>query len=450
MNDSVVLMVDDKKRDLMLASMIAYALRQRNIPCHLEPLEAYRAVLAAYRPRMIIFNHLVASHLVQYSKRLAEMGVLTGVLLNEGLCYDDEERLYNAGKHHKGAHIDIFFSWNQPMKDSLIQTGFGQATRIEVAGPPRFDTYFAPWSQLFPRTPSKERPHVLVCTNLGLTKFHDLPRNQVEQFFSQWNERIPAYKDYDSLIESHYRSSQRIFDYLNAIVKARRYRLTVRPHPRENLERYQDWLQQLEPEDQQWVKLDSDSNITQLLFNCDLHISCENCTTAMEAWIAKKPTVELVFDRHPVLYAPFFAALQPLCDDPAHLVHTIETQLQNPEQSSYRQGRQQHLQKWCNSPQGTSIQTIADIIADLLKQHPRPNWSRLRWNDFRRGWKLKMLQALGIPYHVDPFLPLKKMFFPKTYAIKLGVYQKSIRPSDVRRMQTLLKKTLGQKCRKNI
>ncbi|MFH1067920.1 MAG: hypothetical protein V1746_08495, partial [bacterium] len=252
---------------------------------------------------------------------------------------------------------------------------------------------------------------------------------------------IPIYKDYYSLIESHYRSSQRIFDYLNAIIKSRRYRLTVRPHPREKLKRYQNWLEQLEPEDRQWVQLDSESNITQLLFNCDLRISCENCTTAMEAWIAKKPTVELVFDRHPVLYAPFFAELQPLCDDPARLVNTIEAQLQNPEQSSYLQGRQRHLQKWCNVPRGTSIQTIANLIADLLKQRPRPDWSHLRWNDFRRGWKLKILQALGIPYHVDPFLPLKKIFLAKKYTMKHGIYQKSIRPADVHRMQALLKKT---------
>lgn len=435
-------MVDDKKRDLVVASMIAHALAQRNITCHLEPLEAYRAVLAAYRPQMIVFNHLTASHLVKYSKRLAEMGVLTAVLLNEGLCYDDEERLYNAGKHHTTAHIDMFFSWNQPMKDSLIQLGFGNSTKIEVTGPPRFDTYFTPWSKLFPVEPRAQnsRPRVLVCTNFGLTKFHDLPKEQVDQFFSPWSSRLETYRDYWGLVNSHYNSSRRIFDYLNALVQSHRFHLTIRPHPRENLKLYHAWMKNLNEKDRAWVRLDNTSNITQAMFDCDVHISCENCTTAMEAWIAGKPTVELVFDRHPVLYAPFFAELQPLCDDPVLLPEIVEAQLKNPEQTSYRAGRKKHLARWCNAPEGKSIQKIADLIAEALRNQKSPDWSQLNWNDFRRAWKLKLFKMLGLAYHFDPLLPLKKILAPHKYAMKFGVYQKAIKPSHVRYMQKELEK----------
>lgn len=442
---NIVFMVDDKKRDLMVATMIAQALRQHHIVCHLEPLEAYRAVLAAYRPRMIVFNHLTASHLVHYSKRLAKMGVLTAVLLNEGLCYDDEERLYNAGKHHKGAHIDMFFSWNEPMKDALVQTGFGASTKIEVTGPPRFDTYFKPWSKLFESSQmaANSRPRILVCTNFGLAKFYHLPKEQVDQFFSPWSSRLPTYRDYWSLLESHDRSSRRIFDYLNALVKSQCFQITIRPHPRENLALYQDWMEHLDENDKPWVRLDNETNITQAILNCDLHISCENCTTAMEAWIAGKPTVELIFDRHPVLYAPFFAELQPLCDDPARLPEIIEMQLKNPEQPAYREGRKKHLQKWCNSPEGQSVPQIADLIASALAKQPTPDWSLLHWNDFRRAWKLKALKMLGLPYHFDPLLPLKKIFFPSKYIMKMDVYRKAIRPSDVHKFREELENTLN-------
>src|SRR5258706_9352795 len=85
-----VLLVDSKTRDLPVAALIAHHLNALGVDCFLEPLEAYRAVLGAYRPQLILFNHLTASHLVDYSKRLAQMGVLTAVLPNEGILYDSE------------------------------------------------------------------------------------------------------------------------------------------------------------------------------------------------------------------------------------------------------------------------------------------------------------------------------------------------------------------------
>ena len=144
-----MLLVDSKTRDLPVAALIAHHLDALGVDCLLEPLEAYRAVLAAHRPDMIIFNHLTASHLVKFSQRLAEMGVLTAVLSNEGINYDPDDLKFNSGKHHTGAHIDWFFCWNEPHRQALLELGFGESTRIEVVGVPRFDFYAEPWSRAF-------------------------------------------------------------------------------------------------------------------------------------------------------------------------------------------------------------------------------------------------------------------------------------------------------------
>jgi len=117
--NNVVILVDSKTRDLDVATLIAFHLRKLGVECHLEPLEADRAVAAAYRPAMIVFNHLTASHLVAYSKRLAEMGVLTAVLPNEGIQYDDDASRFYAGRHHNGAHIDYFFCWNERHRETI-------------------------------------------------------------------------------------------------------------------------------------------------------------------------------------------------------------------------------------------------------------------------------------------------------------------------------------------
>ena len=60
----------------------------------------------------------------------------------------------------------------------------------------------------------------------------------------------------------------------------------------------------------------ADTNITALILACDLEISCETCTTALESWIARKPTIELVLQKHPVFYHPDIARLNATCHDP--------------------------------------------------------------------------------------------------------------------------------------
>src|SRR6185295_9956286 len=137
------------------------------VQCHLEPLESYRGALAAYRPEMIIFNHLTASHLVAYSKRLAEMGVLTAVLTNEGITYDRDLLRFIVGSHHTTAHVDYFLSWNGQMKQAMEELGVNRDARVEVVGIPRFDFYAKPWSKLFeqPRPAGETLPRVLFCTN---------------------------------------------------------------------------------------------------------------------------------------------------------------------------------------------------------------------------------------------------------------------------------------------
>lgn len=443
----VVMLVDNKKRDLMVAALVAYQLKLRNVECFLEPLEAYRGSLAAHRPHMMIFNHLVASHLVDYSKRIGNMGVLTSVLLNEGLCYGDEERNFNAGKHHKGAHIDYFFCWNQPLKDAMERYGFGQQTKIEVVGPARYDFYSPPWSAIFNdyQWPlNNGRPKLLVCSNFGLAPFYYLPKSEAEKFFSAWTNRIPTYRDWWGLVEINKRAQDKFLIYLRTILESKKFDVILRPHPGEDVGFYRRWIATLPPDLQKEIPIEEYANITSLILACDVQVGCENCNTTMESWIAGKPTVELIFERHPVYYSPEVAKLSPNCDDPAKVVDAIEHELANPKQESYQAGRQAHLTKWCNSPSGKATGKVADIIAERIANHPEPDWSKLDATDRRRAMKLKAMQSIGHAYHYKPFLSLRSKLFGGRHQLKSYVYQKSIRPKDVRNAMALLESRLGQ------
>ena len=92
----VVYLVDNKNRDLMGASLIAHYIRESGHECFLEPLEAYQAALGAHKPHLMIFNHLLASHLAAYSRRLNSLGIKVAVLSNEGILYDKDVLDFNS------------------------------------------------------------------------------------------------------------------------------------------------------------------------------------------------------------------------------------------------------------------------------------------------------------------------------------------------------------------
>jgi len=440
------MLVDNKRRDLMVAALLAHHLEERGAVCHLEPLEAYQGVLGAHRPDLIIVNHLLAPHLVHYSQRLRDLGVLVAVLPNEGILYDENVLEFNAGKHYNGAHIDLFFCWNEVHKRALEKQGFGGRTHIEVIGVPRFDFYFAPWSSVFDLQPKSDdgRRRVLFCTNFVFAKFHDLPKMEADRFFGQWKDKIAAYRDYWSMVEVNHRARQKMFTFLEELARQTQFDVVLRPHPSEEIAIYRRWLDGLKPEQRQRFTLDQETNITQLILSCDLEISCETCTTALESWIAKKPTVELVLEKHPVFFHPHIAALNATCDRAEQLVDVIGKELSS-SRAAVEGGRAGHLAKWCHSPNGTSTGQMAEAIVREISDHPRPDWSKLAANDRRRAMKLRLMNRFGQAYHFDPLLPIKSRLFKSRYQLKSFSYRKSIMPRDVTEARARIERGLEGK-----
>jgi surface carbohydrate biosynthesis protein len=426
-------LVDNRRRDLDSAALIGRHLNSFGVECFLEPLEAFRAVLGAYRPGMIIFNHLMAGHLVEWSKRLADVGVLTAVLSNEGMYLHPEDMLFNSGRFHPEGHLDHFYCWNEQHRASLQREDAYKQTQIEVVGVPRFDFYFEPWSRAVCQLTVgvRARPRILACTNFALSKFWELPRARGDKFFSGWASRLSRYADYWGAIESHWKSQRRFLEYIASLVTTGQYDLVLRPHPSEDPSIYQKWLAALPASSRARTTLDGESNISALILGCDLEISGESCTTAVESWIAGKPNIELVFDRHPMLYSAERSRGNVQCERPADLPGMVEGELACPERPELREIRRRYLEKWCATPDGNACRRVAEIAAAAVKSKTPANWSKLRANDYRRALKLRATRSVGLAYHFDPLLPAKSWLFKRRYAIREFAYDKAIKPGDV-------------------
>lgn len=440
----VVLLVDNKRRDLLSAALIAHHLRQHGLQPFIEPLEAWRAVLSAYRPDVIVLNHLLASHLTDYSARLARLGVKVVVLPNESLFYNLDVMRFNCRRYRDNVHVDLYFSWNEIQRECIAQSGY-ENTRIKVVGNPKFDFYFEPWSKMF-RPPLKKhsRPQILLCTSFGLATFFELPRAEADKLFDIWRKHIPIYERYWEAIEANHRARARVLDFADAILGSDKYDLILRPHPGEPSQFYERWMESLSPTLRQNLHFARNEAIYSLIQACDLEISCETCTTAVESWLCAKPTIELVFDKHPMFYHPEFARLNIECGEPEKIVGEIERQLAHPGQPDFTEARLEHLRKWCFSPNGTSCEQIANALAGVAGE-ARPNFrGAFDFNDRRRGVKLKTFAALGLPCNFDPLLRLKRRLKPAAYAEKSRAYEKTIWPSDVQSAAAAIASCLGQ------
>jgi surface carbohydrate biosynthesis protein len=443
----VVLLVDNKRRDLMVAGLIAYQLDQIGIDCALEPLEATFAILAAYKPDMVIFNHLSASHLVRYSHRLRKLGVLVAVLPNEGLIYKDEIRDFIALSSHNDAHVDIYFCWNEPLARSIQKSNPAYEDSIRIVGIPRFDFYCKPWSILYKnKEKNTGRPKLLVCTNYVFAHYHELPPEEGARLFGDWASRVALYKDYRGAIATHHANRQRLFSFLTPLLATKLYDVILRPHPNETASWYTARIRELPEALQSFIRLEADRNITDLILNCDLEISMDTCTTALESWIANKPTIDLDMQHHPMLTNEIVRPLNVHCWDPDDLPNLVAEALAEPMQSAYAEKRASHLQHWCHRSDGTATEAVTHAIRDAIaKRGPNPKLSEnLSLTDRRKGLKLKALRAFNLPYNWSPFLRWRAITSPGKAAIKHSIYAKTITPSDVHHVRRIFADTFDR------
>ena len=319
------------------------------------------------------------------------------------------------------AHVDHFLCWNRMHRDALVAESKEKARNVHVVGVPRFDFYFEPWSRLQPPAPPKSKlPRVLVCTNFVLTWFIEEDANRKTSYGGS-NATAATLRDYGGTVEAHQRGRARLLDYLDALVDDGRYEVVLRPHPNEEHSFYQRWIDGLSPARRARLLYEPRGSITSLILSCDLEISCESCTTAIESWVARKPTIALLFEKHPMLYRRQFGSLNYTCEDPRELPDLVARHLAMPDQAEKNELRAQHLEKWAATPDGLAAWRIARIVADAVSTKEPADWSKLTFNDWRRAMRLKLMQGIGHAYHFDA------LAVAQTAAIPRPIYRKGSR-----------------------
>jgi surface carbohydrate biosynthesis protein len=437
----VVILVDNKTRDLFGACLLGRYLEQLGFEVVYEPLEATFAVLAAHRPDVIVFNHLSASHLVRYSHRLRDLGVHVAVMMNEGIAYTQEQIDFLAIKTHKNAHVDVFLCWSKPFADSLHT--HRPDINAPIVGIPRFDGYFEPFRSVYRRRMQTHpgKTELLVCTNYVLAKYHEMPPEEADKLLADWSKSIDALKEYHTTCAVSHRNRSKLFSYLEPLLADGRYHVNLRPHPNEDRGFYLGEIEKLPDALRENLTFRPDENIAELICACDLEISMDSCTTARDSWIAGKPTIELPMEPDPAL-TNRFEGLNVDCMSPDEIVRLVEENLQTVDPKAIAL-RKEHLDLWFGAPDGQASRRAAEAVLASVQSHPRPDWSRLTFSERRKGLKLKLLRLFGQPYGWNPVREMQRFIGDPTLQPYNIRKKKTVRPQDVAEMRSFIRQAFG-------
>ncbi len=424
----LVILVDQKRRDLPMAALLAHHVEQAGVECLLEPVQAWKACVACDRPDMVMLSGLFAESSIAYSRRLHELGVKIALLPNEGVFYEEEYIQYATYRHHSQAWADLYLGWNDTMTDGVRQNlgKTNPAIRCETTGCPRFDFNFPPLRQRLP--PPAERT-LLVCTNFGFAHYYTEDRSRSEEMFAALKGKVKVLEDGWALVEDNWRSQQKMFVFMNRLLEQSGVRIIFKPHPNEYLGDYDRWMATLPPEHRQRIEFARDAYIWEVLPKCDLLLNCETCITSVEAWMVGLPVMELWFNKKPPFYSPEISQWNPGCSEPDQIIARIQEVLAGPADPALQAGRSDHLHRYYGDPQGTTARRIARIIAEEI-QSASPDFRKLSFSERRRGLKLGLTKSLGVSYSYQPGTGLKAALLPRKYRDKQKVAMRAISPRE--------------------
>jgi len=438
----ILYFVDQKKRDLPGICLIAHLLKQQGIQCILEPIQAWRAAVALHKPDMVVLSNLFTDNMLKYSQKLRKIGVKICVLPNEGVLYHQDDRNYNAFKYHQQAAVDIYFSWNKEL-GNLVQQNL-QANnpnlQVETVGCHRFDFNFAPLKP----TRTTNKPTLLICTIFGYAHYYTKNKKEAEEWLAPFKDKVESLNDWWGVIETNYNARNRFLTYAEEVLKKTEFNIIIKPHPNETAKFYEKWIAQLPTKHKERISFAPHKYIWEVLNECDILISCETCTTSVEAWMINKPTLEFIFERKEPFYFHQLSQWNPQCSTIEDIAPMIEKVLAGTATTTaMKEGQQKHLKQWYSSPNGKVSQRIANKMVEITKT-AKPNYNQLTISDKRRACKLFLNNLLGKQYGLTTLTRIKAKLMPKKYGNKLKVASRAVSQKEVtvwmNKIEKMLKK----------
>jgi surface carbohydrate biosynthesis protein len=406
----ILLLVEFKLRDLPSCVLLKYMLERRfGYQVRLGPPGSEREAVAEFRPHLVIYSHLRYPESVKRARELRCMGIGVAVLHTEGASILEGPKMVIAGKFSDHSVADIQFVWNQEMAALTKRFHPATADRVHVVGSPRMDFYFAPLNRLhMPKEEfcrryglAAERPVVTWASNFGWVRLADQPSaiNEVQARYHR--EGVAQFAPWNNIADVVRRESVSRRLQADAFVDLARafgdVGFVLKTHPIED----GDWYQSLcRAAGLKNVVIVTKEYIWDVLNASSFHLH-RSCTTALEAWLMGKPTIDLMLNPEEWYYSEELSRGGDVVTSSKELIECVGTYLSGASvPAGQLANRDQVLRDWFDRRDGCSAGRHAAIIRDFLEtggtQEPsyRPGWA-----DVCALAKMRVRRLLGLNDH---------------------------------------------------
>lgn len=290
----ILLIVPYKARDLEAQALIGYHLEQQygyEVLCS----NGYRIErkLYEYQPDALVLDHLCWNFKVAQARLAKKLGMKLIVLPTEGFVQDKEGALEVVGHAHGVTGlIDANLSWGTFQREAVLEKALIPESQIQTVGGPRFDFYCEPYLSLaeakedFSRRlgiSNPEAPLILWATNTPYLARN--PKKIIHRYITRAGWTVQQVRTFlDDQVTQFHAHSQLVLEL------ARRHpewNFLIKVHPAE-------WINPYVPltKESRNIHLGFNAPIRDFLYHCDVLLQ-RNCTTATEAWMLKKPVLQL-------------------------------------------------------------------------------------------------------------------------------------------------------------
>jgi hypothetical protein len=335
--------------------------------------DAYAHAMA-FNPDVVVFNHLHSEQHRAFSRILKENGRIVVVLPTEGTMRPEFEPI-GSGEFSDYRDVDLFLAWNDRAAADVARRWSHAGTDAQTIGCTRFDFHH-------PRFVDVVTTRQAFCAKLGLdatrpivtwatayayaslsgataskSRIAQFEREAVEIGIEECLRRISVdLRDLPAIFsEGRNAAAEAFFEATRALPEVQ---FVIKRHPLEDLAYYQTRLAETGLDN---VRFCPQDYIWNLLRASDVHLH-RHCTTAVEAWMWGRPTIEMGMDKHPARSWSEREAGSDVAEDAKELTELLRYRLTTPVDARLQDYRSSYIRKWFGDADGHRCEAAAAAI----------------------------------------------------------------------------------------
>lgn len=373
----VQLLCDQKWRDLPNLAAIKVALEAHGHRVLVSTIKDAAPIAIAFRPDCVVFNHILSPGNRKLAASLRANSVAVVVLPTEG-AMRPERRSLAAGEFAESWPMDLYLAWSEPAAKAVrARWGLDQSA-VRAIGCTRFDFYTPAFDgvitsrEAFCRQHDLDpaRPIVTWASAYGFADVESRPavhaqflKETAEKGIAECYRRVGLDPARIPSVQSEGR--QAAASALMTMAAARpRVQFVLRPHPNENRNFYRSLIAE---HGLQNVRFCPQDYIWNVLRATSVHLH-RHCTTAIEAWLWDKPTVEMAMDPMPHLGWPDREAASDMAFNADELMAIVDRYLEADGIDHIRRNyRRDYVRTWFGNVDGQRCRQAANAIDGLLR-----------------------------------------------------------------------------------